>query len=644
MALGAEETLLVRVDSDISDLEQGLKAGTTKIKNFGKATDRTTRSTKKSARANKDAAGSLLAVAKGFIALQAGQAAVRFIGDIANEASDAEETMNLFRETFGDLSAETEAWADTTASAVSRSEVEIKKMAAQMQSLLLPMTGNRKEAAKMSKNMTQLAVDLASFFNITDQEALTKLRSGLSGEAEPLKQLGVAMNQASLEAFAMANGIDKSITEMSEAEKVTLRYKFILDKTTAAQGDAERTSDSYANTMRQFQGTVKDVKVTLGSALLPTLKSMTEAVGTGIEFWDDLIKKMKETPGEDVKMPGASEDERKELKQTREEINKLETALKSTKAVATGQVEDPNWFVKLVAGDISAEENAAAADRILEKLQKLRRSEKFLVQAIEERSAAQKEGRDEMERNADAARDNANATDEAVAAEQRLQQEVTFTTEAYLNFMFAQGERMRLQRQQADERERQHQEEVARLREEEEQMRKLQRTQFMVADAVGLIAEASVEGGQATEDAWKSVGMTMIDVIEDAVIKSITARAAEAAAGAAASQSAIPVVGPILATAAASAMFGFVRGYLNSFHTGTDFVSRGDLVRTPGMAPDEGLAVLQEGEQVVPRGDSGGTGTTVIHFHDSAFMPKNRAQQRRYWRDVVQPIQNQVGG
>ena len=110
------------------------------------------------------------------------------------------------------------------------------------------------------------------------EEAFSKLRSGISGETEPLKQLGINMSVANLEAYALSQGINTAWKEMSAAEQATLRYQYIMQATADAQGDFARTSDGYANGLRLLESNIESIKTTLGQALIPVLAGVTSQI------------------------------------------------------------------------------------------------------------------------------------------------------------------------------------------------------------------------------------------------------------------------------------------------------------------------------------------------------------------------------
>ena len=129
-------------------------------------------------------------------------------------------------------------------------------------------------AATMSQQLTQLGYDLSSFYNISVEEAMAKLKSGFSGELEPLRNLGYDLSQAKLEAIALSLGIDKSVSSMTQAEKAQLRYYAIMTQVTSAQGDMARTLTAPANQLRVLQAQVTQAARALGNIFIPALNAV----------------------------------------------------------------------------------------------------------------------------------------------------------------------------------------------------------------------------------------------------------------------------------------------------------------------------------------------------------------------------------
>ena len=124
---------------------------------------------------------------------------------------------------------------------------------------------------------------MASFYNLDFDTAFQKIRSGISGETEPLKQLGINMSVANLNAYALQKGLSKTFEQMTQGEQTMLRYQYMMDATADAQGDFSRTSDGYANSLRQLETNVESVKTKLGTVLIP---AMRDAIGFVNEFLD----------------------------------------------------------------------------------------------------------------------------------------------------------------------------------------------------------------------------------------------------------------------------------------------------------------------------------------------------------------------
>lgn len=188
-----------------------------------------------------------------------------------NYASDTEESINKVQVAFGDAAQSVLAWSDSTLTSIGLARGTALDMAALYGDMATSMGYSQEAAADMSKTLVNLAADLASFKNISIDEANTALKSIFTGETESLKNLGVVMTQVNLESYAMAQGIKKSYQEMTQAEQVQLRYNYVLAQTQNAQGDFARTSDGTANQLRILQESLKEAAATIGGDLLPVV-------------------------------------------------------------------------------------------------------------------------------------------------------------------------------------------------------------------------------------------------------------------------------------------------------------------------------------------------------------------------------------
>ena len=200
-------------------------------------------------------------------------------------ASDLEEVQNVVDVTFGDNAAQINTWARGAKNAFGMSELNAKKFSGTIGAMLKSMGVTNAEVKDMSTSMVALAGDMASFYNLDHETAFDKIRSGISGETEPLKQLGINMSVANLEAYALSEGITKAYDAMTEAERATLRYNYLMETTADAQGDFSRTSKNYANAVRTFSENIKEIKQGMGDSLLDFI---TPAINTFNEWYANL--------------------------------------------------------------------------------------------------------------------------------------------------------------------------------------------------------------------------------------------------------------------------------------------------------------------------------------------------------------------
>ena len=184
-------------------------------------------------------------------------------------ASDFEESLNKVDVAFKNSSKEVRKFAETTLDTFGIAEGTALDMAALFGDMATSMGVPTDKAADLSTAMVGLAGDLSSFKNINIKEVTTALNGVFTGETESLKRLGIVMTQTNLKQFALSKGMSDNIEVMTQAQKVQLRYAYILEKTKNAQGDFARTSDGSANQMRIFSESVKELSVAFGEILLP---------------------------------------------------------------------------------------------------------------------------------------------------------------------------------------------------------------------------------------------------------------------------------------------------------------------------------------------------------------------------------------
>lgn len=212
--------------------------------------------------------GSLKKIGKLAVAAFSVKAIVNFTKECLKLGSDLAEVQNVVDVTFGNLNSEVDNFAQNAIDKFGLGQTITKKYVGTFGAMAKAFNFNNKEALAMSETLTGLAGDVASFYNLSSDEAYTKLKSVFTGETETLKDLGVVMTQNALDQYALANGYGKTTAKMSEQEKVALRYKFVLDKLSLANGDFERTSDSWANQTRVLSLRFDELKATLGQGFI----------------------------------------------------------------------------------------------------------------------------------------------------------------------------------------------------------------------------------------------------------------------------------------------------------------------------------------------------------------------------------------
>jgi hypothetical protein len=189
-------------------------------------------------------------------------------------AMEATESENLFEVSLGKSAEAVREWSNKISNELGLNEYAVRKNAATFNTMFESMGIGTEKAVKMSEGLTQLAYDMASFYNIKPEVAFEKLRSGISGETEPLKQLGVMINDTTTKAYALKTGIIKQGETMTEQEKVIARYGLILESTSKAQGDLARTIDSPTNKLRIMQERISEMAIKIGEVLIPTFERL----------------------------------------------------------------------------------------------------------------------------------------------------------------------------------------------------------------------------------------------------------------------------------------------------------------------------------------------------------------------------------
>ena len=198
----------------------------------------------------------------------------KVIASWINESNKYTENLNLFTVAMGQYADSAMKYANTVSEAMGIDVSEWIRNQGVFMTLATGFGSVGDRAATMSQQLTQLGYDLSSYYNITVEEAMQKLKSGFAGELEPLRNLGYDLSQAKLEAVALSLGIDKAVSSMTQAEKAELRYYAIMTQVTQVQGDMARTLQDPANQLRVLQAQLQMAARSLGNIFIPALNAV----------------------------------------------------------------------------------------------------------------------------------------------------------------------------------------------------------------------------------------------------------------------------------------------------------------------------------------------------------------------------------
>lgn len=195
-------------------------------------------------------------------------------------ASDLAEVQNVVDTAFGESKQKMEDFADTAVKTYGISKLTAKQTGSNFMAMAAGMGLANDSASDMAMALTGLSADMASFYNVEQDVASTALKSIFTGETETLKQFGIVMTDANLQAYALSKGITKSTADMSQAEKVQLRYNYVMSQTALAQGDFAKTSDGWANQTRILSEQWKEFGATIGTVLMNVLLPAVKAINS----------------------------------------------------------------------------------------------------------------------------------------------------------------------------------------------------------------------------------------------------------------------------------------------------------------------------------------------------------------------------
>lgn len=205
------------------------------------------------------------------------------LGDSINIASDLTEVQNVVDVTFGKYKSMVEDMAKTSISDFGMSELTVKQISSRFQAMGSAMGFAQGEMAKTSIELTKLAADMASFYNVEQKDVAKDLESIFTGETRPMRTYGVDLTQATLKEWAMKQGMDANIESMSQMEKTMLRYQYVMANTGAAQGDFIRTQDTWANQVRILKQNLEQLSIVVGRTFINALKPLVKYLNVAVQ-------------------------------------------------------------------------------------------------------------------------------------------------------------------------------------------------------------------------------------------------------------------------------------------------------------------------------------------------------------------------
>jgi len=292
----ATENLKIKLNyanAELGKMQQELKATTEELKTKSSAWYKLSESMDKAGEKMKavgdkiSSAGKTLSTAVTLPLLGIGTAATKM-------AMDAVESENLFEVAMGAVAGDARKWSEETSKALGLNAYNVRNNMATYNAMLTSMGLTSDESLKMSEGLTQLSYDMASFYNLKPEEAFDKLKSGISGEAEPLKALGILVNDNTIKTYAYANGIAKQGEQLTEAQKVQARYGAIMEATKNAQGDLARTMDSPTNKLRIMKEQAQQIGIQFGQILIPILEKLISIIKPLMDRFQGLSKEQQE--------------------------------------------------------------------------------------------------------------------------------------------------------------------------------------------------------------------------------------------------------------------------------------------------------------------------------------------------------------
>ena len=277
-----EEELKIIISAQTDQLKTGLNNAMGKVQDFKTSVQKNTKQMTNSFNALGGIIGKIFTTG----------AIIKFGKDAIDMASNLTEVQNVVDVAFGDMSYKAEEFSKIAIKQFGMSELTAKKTSSTFMAMAKSMGLGMESASNMAIEVSKLSGDVASFYNMSVDEASTKLKSIFTGETETLKSIGVVMTEVNLKQFALTQGITKNYNEMTQAEKVALRYNFVMNALSDAQGDFARTSNSWANQTKILAEQWKSFLGIIGNGLIavlnPLIRALNSALSVMISFAQNL--------------------------------------------------------------------------------------------------------------------------------------------------------------------------------------------------------------------------------------------------------------------------------------------------------------------------------------------------------------------
>lgn len=301
------DKLSVLIGADFGLLKRNLRAAMRVIKRFGQRAGRIAKSI---ARGFMRIGGVFAKLARkiGKYAKWIGIAILGVAAASVKMAMDAEESENLFVVSMGKMEKSARRWSEKTSEALGLNAFEMRKYLGTLNVMIKNMGLSEKASFDMSKGFTQLTYDMASFYNLKPEEAFLKLQAAISGEIEPLKRLGINIKDTAVKQWNLNKSLTAGNRELTEAEKIFIRYHLVLEQTELAQDDLERTANSLTNVFRVLWSQIQLLSVEIGNHLTPVVKdvaiamrdwlkenrrNISESIGYALQIIKDFVAYMK---------------------------------------------------------------------------------------------------------------------------------------------------------------------------------------------------------------------------------------------------------------------------------------------------------------------------------------------------------------